>query len=173
MGNRAVITTNNNLGEVGYSDKVKHYYTDIGEGPIDLQDRKDKVGIYLHWNGGRDSINGFLAYCNIKGYRDPTEDNYGMARLIQVISNFFGGSNSIGVDTLNHLDCDNCDNGVYIIGSGWQIVDRVYFEGSEQNGCDMLNMLQSINKAQPEKERLSEENLKQAYDKIKNKYKGM
>lgn len=168
MGNRAVITTNNNLGEVGYSDKVKHYYSD----GVDLQDRKDKVGIYLHWNGGRDSVQAFLVYCNIKGYRDPAEDNYGMARLIQVISNFFGGSNSIGVDTLNHLDCDNYDNGVYIIGPGWQIIDRVYFEGQEQNGYDMLNMLQSINKAQPEKERLNEEELLEAYNKIKDKYKG-
>lgn len=165
MGNRAVIITNDNLGEVGYSDKVKHYYSD----GVDLQDRKDKVGIYLHWNGGRNSIQGFLDYCKIKEHRDPTDDNYGMARLIQVIANFFGGTTSIGVDTLNHLDCDNYDNGVYIIGPGWKIVDRVYFEGQEQTSNDPYRMIQAINEAQPENERLSEEDLKQAYTKLIDK----
>ena len=162
MGNRAVITTNVNLGEVSYTDKVKHYYAD----GVDLQDRNNKVGIYLHWNGGRDSVEAFLTYCKMKEYRDPIDDNYGMARLIQIIANFFGGTTSIGVDTLNHLDCDNYDNGVYIIGPGWTIVDRVYFEGSEQDEYDMLDMLHSINNAQPEKTRMSDEEFDAAYKKI-------
>ena len=36
MGHSAVITTRNDL--------------------------KD-IGVYLHWNGGRDSVEGFLSYC--------------------------------------------------------------------------------------------------------------
>jgi hypothetical protein len=66
MGNRAVITTKENYENNG-------------------------IGIYLHWNGGRDSVNAFLAYCKLKRYRSPNEDNYGFARLCQVIGDFLEG----------------------------------------------------------------------------------
>ena len=61
MGNRAVITT---------EDK--------------------NIGIYLHWNGGRESIETFLAYCDMKGIRPFEIDNYGWARFCQVVGNFLG-----------------------------------------------------------------------------------
>lgn len=72
MGNRAVITTRENFNN-------------------------DGVGVYLHWNGGRDSVQAFLTYCKMKGYREPTSDNYGWARLCQVIGNFFGGGFLLGL----------------------------------------------------------------------------
>ena len=130
MGNRAVITTENNW-------------------------KNDGAGIYLHWNGGRDSVEAFLKYCELKGYRSPSNDCYGFARLCQVIGNFFGGNASIGIDTLWHLDCDNWDNGVYII-DGWKIVDRKYFNGVEQNGHDLQEMLLSIDKAMPKNEQIKD-----------------
>lgn len=130
MGNRAVITTKENWAHGG-------------------------VGVYLQWNGGRDSIEAFLKYCDMKGYRSPSEDCYGWARLCQVVGNFFGGNTSIGVDTLWHLDCDNYDNGVYII-DGWEIVDRRYFRGEEQDEYDLNEMLAAIDKAMPEDERISD-----------------
>lgn len=130
MGNRAVITTKENWKNGG-------------------------VGIYLHWNGGRDSVEAFLKYCDLKGYRSPSNDCYGWARLCQVIGNFFGGNTSVGIDTLWHLDCDNYDNGVYII-DGWEIVDRVYFTGNEQNNYDLNEMLETIDKAMPEQERITD-----------------
>lgn len=130
MGNRAVITTRENWAN-------------------------DGVGIYLHWNGGRDSVEAFLKYCELKGYRSPSEDCYGWARLCQVIGNFFGGTTSIGINTLWKLDCDNYDNGVYII-EGWEIVDRCYFSGQEQDEYDLNEMLAVIDKAMPEKERIAE-----------------
>ena len=128
MGNRAVITSKENFENNG-------------------------IGIYLHWNGGRDSVEGFLKYCELKGYRSPTSDCYGWARLTQVISNFFGGTTSIGVDVVNRLDCDNYDNGVYII-DGWEIVDRKYHEGREQDGYPLNEMLKAIDERQPESEQL-------------------
>lgn len=130
MGNRAVITTKNNFENNG-------------------------VGVYLHWNGGRDSVEAFLKYCELKGYRSPSSDCYGWARLCQVIGNFFGGSTSIGIDIVERLDCDNWDNGVYII-DGWEIVDRRYFEGLEQNSYDLKSMLKAIDEAQPKKEQLGD-----------------
>ena len=129
MGNRAVITTKENMDNNG-------------------------VGVYLHWNGGRDSVRAFLKYCELKGYRAPSEDNYGWARLCQVIGNFFGGSTSLGIDTVNHLDCNNWDNGVYLI-EGWEIVGRMYFEGEEQDEYDLVGMLKTINDNMPESERIT------------------
>lgn len=127
MGNRAVITTRENY-------------------------ENDGVGVYIHWNGGRDSVEPFLKYCEEKGYRAPDEDCYGYARLVQVIANFFGGSTSIGVDRVSRLDCEG-DNGVYII-EGWKIVDRVNYDGAEQTGHDFNEMMQAIDEAQPVKEQL-------------------
>ena len=130
MGNRAVITTKENFENNG-------------------------VGVYLHWNGGYDSVSAFLKYCELKGYRAPSYDNYGWARLCQVIGNFFGGSLSIGIDVVNKLDCDNWDNGVYII-DGWEIVGREYFDGSEQMEYDLEDMLIEIDKRMPVKEQIGE-----------------
>ena len=124
MGNRCVITTKENFENNG-------------------------VGIYLHWNGGRDSVEGFLKYCEMQGYREPTTDCYGWAYLVTTIGNFFGDGLSIGVDTINNLDCDNWDNGVYII-DGWKIVDRKYFDGTEQNAYNINDMIRDIDGCQPE-----------------------
>lgn len=139
MGNRAVITASK---------------------AADVAKSKD-IGVYLHWYGGRDSVTAFLTYCKAKGYRAPDEDRYGMARLAQVIGNFFGGGLSIGGDTCDHLDCDNWDNGVYII-KGWDIVGRQYKRGGEQSGYDLIDMLEAINEAQPQKEQLTQEELEAA-----------
>lgn len=129
MGNRAVITT-----------------------------REAKVGVYLHWNGGRDSVEAFLKYCELQQYRAPSYDNYGWARLCQVIGNFFGGGLSIGIDAWDSLEqmCSaGSDNGVYII-DGWKIVARVYpYDGFvEQQEYDLSEMLRDIDASQPVSEQL-------------------
>ena len=130
MGNRAVITTKENFENNG-------------------------VGIYLHWNGGYDSVSAFLKYCELKGYRSPDSDNYGWARLCQVIGNFFGGTLSIGIDIVSNLDCNNGNNGTYII-KDWEIVDRKYSKGYEQMNHSMEDMLMGIDKAMPKKEQIGE-----------------
>ena len=139
MGNRAVITTRENFNN-------------------------DGVGVYLHWNGGRDSVQAFLTYCKMTGYREPTSDNYGWARLCQVIGNFFGGGLSIGIDTCSHLDYDNYDNGTYII-DGWDIVDREYFNENEQYNYDLYGMLCDIDDAQPTREQLGANKIKEMINK--------
>lgn len=136
MGNRAVITT---------KDK--------------------KIGVYLHWNGGRDSVEAFLAYCDLKDYRCPEQDCYGWARLCQVIGNFLGGSLSIGIDEYKKLDTDNYDNGVYVIEK-WQIVDRLFKRNPEQKTHDLLAMMKEINKAQPKDEQLTDEKIEEYVNKI-------
>lgn len=136
MGNRCVITTREDFDN-------------------------DGIGIYLHWNGGRDSVEAFLKYCELKKCRTfNQEDSYAYARLCQVISNFFGGTLSIGIGKITTLDCDNWDNGVYIVDD-WEIVGREYFNGDEQTNYDLIKMLLSIDERQPEKERLGEEVIRQ------------
>ena len=85
------------------------------------------IGIYLHWNGGIESVQAFLDVAKARGFRDPTSDeSYGMARLCGLIHEFFGvdQDTSLGIGTLEQLDCDNYDNGVFVIGKGWEITGR-------------------------------------------------
>lgn len=90
-----------------------------------------KTGIYLHWNGGQESVKAFLDSAKKLGVRDPISDpSYSLSRLVQIIGNFFGGSLSLGVGSLDSLDCDNYDNGTYIVGRGWEIVERKFQHGS-------------------------------------------
>ena len=107
MGNRAVITTSTS--------------------------RTTGVGIYVHWNGGLESVLAFLHVAKERGYRDPTNDPaYGMARLCGLMCEFFGlkSGTGVGIGQLKELDCDNGDNGVYVIGAGWAIKSR-WGEGSD------------------------------------------
>lgn len=101
MGNRAVITAS--------------------------QLKTSGLGIYLHWNGGPESVLAFLHEAKERGFRDPCSDqSYGMARLCGLIHEFFGvkTETSLGIGTLDNLDCDNWDNGVYVIGKDWTIAKR-------------------------------------------------
>lgn len=108
-------------------------------------------GVYLHWNGGRDSIEAFLKYCELRGFRE-FDDDYGMARFCQVVGNFFGGGLSLGI-----TECTGgCgDNGVYVV-KGWEIVGREDFKGSEQKEHDLQDMLKAIDKAQPISQQLGD-----------------
>lgn len=128
MGNSAIITTRTNYNTNG-------------------------IGVYLHWNGGRDSVEAFLKYCKLKGYRPPEQDSYGWARLCQVIGNFLGGTLSLGIDKFTQDDGKWVDNGVYII-ENWNIIDRKPLNYREQTNWDLEKMLLSIDKAQPKAEQL-------------------
>ena len=111
------------------------------------------IGVYLHWNGGYDSVSAFLKYCELKGYRAPDHDCYGWARLCQVVGNFFGGGLSLGIDNFSKDAGEWQDNGTYII-EGWKIVDRKHYDYEEQNEHDLIDMLIEIDKAQPKEEQL-------------------
>ena len=134
MGNTAIITTRENFENNG-------------------------IGIYIHWHGGRDSVEPFLEYCRFRKFRSPDEDCYGWARLAQVIANFFGGYLSIGIGTLDHLSIEHQDNGIYII-QGWRIIDRQFMQKEEQKNHGFLEMLLLIDAAQPLRDQLGPEFLK-------------
>jgi hypothetical protein len=124
MGNRAVIAFVNDKGEKD----------------------KNSVGIYLHWNGGRDSVEGFLAYAKKQGVRGNTDSSYCVARLAQIIGNTFGGTLSVGVGIVKNLDCDNYDNGVYWV-KDFEIVDREYKQRAEQQNYKLDDFVAHCAKA--------------------------
>jgi len=119
MGNRAVITT---------EDK--------------------EIGVYLHWNGGRESVEAFLAVCKELGHRSPEDDCYGWARLCQVVGNFFGGTTSLGIDRYENLDTDNGDNGVYII-KNWEIIGREFGKDSPVEHSTLAAIIADVKSKQP------------------------
>ena len=126
MGNRAVVVWTDEQGN----------YTD------------DSTGIYLHWNGGRDSIEAFLAYCEMCGYESPTEDPVGFKRFAKVVSGFFGSSpTTVETAPISQLDTDNYDNGMYVC-RGWDIIGRKYLRGEEQLRYGFRDMLDTINSGQ-------------------------
>tara|TARA_R100001126_G_scaffold8122_1_gene4236 strand:+ start:1038 stop:1457 length:420 start_codon:yes stop_codon:yes gene_type:complete len=123
MGNRAVITIK--------QDNVP---------------KENWDSLYLHWNGGRDSVEPFLHVAKLYGIRCAGDSSYGIARLAQLIGNYFGGTLSLGVGRYGRLDTDNYDNGVYVIGGDWEIVDREFFEGKEQQAHDFDEFVKDIRK---------------------------
>ena len=130
MGNRAVLTT-----------------------------EERRVSCYLHWNGSIDTVEPLLKYCELKGYRSPEADSYGWARICQVMGNFFGGACSIGIDAYTDDKHENPgDNGIYVIGDNWKIVDRIYpYDGYEETReHDFAGMLRALDESMPEGERLGE-----------------
>ena len=103
------------------------------------------TGIYLHWNGGRDTIEPLLEVA--KEYQIRGGD-YGIARLCQIIGNTFDGGLGLGIGHLEELDRDNCDNGTYVIDSGkWEIVDRLFKVNPEQKHWPFEEMKAHIKKA--------------------------
>lgn len=119
------------------------------------------VGVYLHWNGGIDSVTAFLEYCKMKEHRafgGKFADGYGIARFCQVVGNFFGGSLSIGIEPTVDVSIEGAeflDNGIYIV-DGWDIVDRIC-PSDGREGYELKEMLLEIDYKQPESEQLGED----------------
>lgn len=134
MGDRAVITASED---------------------VDVKNSND-IGVYIHWNGDINWVTAFLKYCKQQGFRIPEKDNYGWARLCQVIGNYFGADGlSVGIDKCCNLDCDNYDNGVYIIKK-WEIIGRKYKPDWEEKVDENMvdDIIHDIDNCQPESMRL-------------------
>jgi len=123
MGNRAVIT--------------------IKEKDIPQEDWNS---LYLHWNGGRDSVEPFLHVAKLYEIRCQEDSSYAIARLSQLIGNYFGGTFSLGVGAYKRLDTNNYDNGTYVV-EDWEIVEREhlpYEDFEEQSEYDFDKMVKEI-----------------------------
>ena len=97
---------------------------------------------YLHWNGGRDSIEGFLKAHEKADFRNGS---YGIARLIQLITNWFGGGLCVGVGVYSQMDTDNFDNGVYwVCSKTFKIVEREFKRHEEQQVYNVIEFSKDV-----------------------------
>lgn len=86
----------------------------------------DELSIYLHWNGGPESIALFMG-----AMREACDSelltkypNCAAVRLCQLTGNFFQGSLCVGLLLTDKLDGGSyLDNGIYVVGDGGYIVD--------------------------------------------------
>lgn len=125
MGNRAVIT---NLG--------------------------NEKGIYIHWNGGRDTVEPVLWYC--KNLMPKTIVAKSELERIACALEFMGLSPEI--DDIDRLDCDNWDNGVYVV-KDCEIVGRLYQHNGEQKNYNFISIVMWANKSMPKIWQKSEEDV--------------
>ena len=132
MGNRAVVT-------FASADEIAQYIKgDAIEGAKLLEGfvaaNPNRVGVYLHWNGGYDSVKPFCMACKRLCFRGAVTDDYGVACFTQLVRNFHGIDGlSVGVNTLEHLDTNNYDNGVFVVDDEWNIIGREFARGEQTN----------------------------------------
>lgn len=94
--------------------------------------------IYLHWNGGRASVEAFLRASrelNHTRFFDGHPGNYErqawvLDEMAQMIRLFLGGS--VYRETYGTSDTDNGDNGVYIIDKELHIIGRLHAPTREE-----------------------------------------
>lgn len=97
---------------------------------IAFRETKTAPCIYVHWNGGRASVEAFLAAARDLGIRHIDNPAEFFPRLKSVILSFLGGS--VYLETYGSADRDNWDNGVFLIDADLNIRGRRFARGSEE-----------------------------------------
>ena len=96
--------------------------------------------LYLHWNGGRASVEGFLAGCLDAGYQATGDQKQDMDQIERCLRPFFarnGECLSIYRQPVGRADTDNGDNGWYILDQGTlAITGRLHKRGAEEINAD-------------------------------------
>jgi hypothetical protein len=89
--------------------------------------------IYLHWNGGRASVEGFLEAARRLSIRGTSAASFD-AIAETIARHFFGGEVGLTVyrETYGQADIDNWDNGVYVIDADLKIVGRKFKRHAEE-----------------------------------------
>lgn len=114
------------------------------------------IGVYLHYYGEIEDVTAFLEYCRLHKYRDfggKNSDSYGLARFIQVVANYLGGSLSIGCSACKGTaeEADWLDNDIYLV-DGWRITGGIKQETYPAVDPDiLLEKLLEIDDKQTEK----------------------
>jgi len=88
--------------------------------------------VYLHWNGGRASVEGFLSAARQLGLRHartPQAQTDALDQLAEMLARYYFRCNvGMTVYRLHYAgsDRDNGDNGTYLIGDDLTIIDRLF-----------------------------------------------
>lgn len=94
--------------------------------------------IYLHWNGGRASVEGFLTAARQLGLRHartPQAQTDALDQLAEMLARYYFRC-PVG-QTIYRLhyagsDRDNGDNGTYVIGRDLTIIERLFKPRAEE-----------------------------------------
>ena len=105
--------------------------------------KESPIALYLHWNGGMDSVKPLLDYCKIAGFPKPDEYGNGFTQLAATAMNFIGDSGSIILSKdVSSDELNPGDNGIYWVDGNWDIVERETYDGFiEQDAHDYWTML--------------------------------
>lgn len=97
------------------------------------------IGVYLHWHGDPEFVQGIVERMQIRDVRSPGCDmSYATARFVQEAANKIVGTLSIGLiytpdeaSTIGSKEFielnDPGDNGIYVIGPYWKITKRFLY----------------------------------------------
>lgn len=95
--------------------------------------------IYLHWNGGRASVEAFLQAAQYLGAVHPGNDAQRRLAVLDwmattVAQHFFGCDVGMTVyrEEYGRTDRDNWDNGVYVIGPDMRIARRLFKQRADE-----------------------------------------
>lgn len=106
-------------------------------------------GIYLHWNGGRDSVEPMLYYAK---HFLTMEGSYFTSNIkkVEFIATCLGLDPHHSEDYAK-LDCDNYDNGVYVIDKDYKIIERLFKRYEEQTHYNFNEFLLFIDENMPKR----------------------
>lgn len=103
--------------------------------------------VYLHWNGGPESVYAFLDYMVEKQCRMGDDPSYATARFAQIAGTFFGGTLSVGVlGTKKKMTQEEAaewyagsgdDNGTYVVLKGSPFTVRRFDERRERPASEV------------------------------------
>ena len=94
--------------------------------------------IYLHWNGGRASVEGFLSAARQLGLRHartPQAQTDALDQLAEMLARYYFRCDvGMNVYRLHYAgsDRDNGDNGTYVIGRDLTIIERLFKPRAEE-----------------------------------------
>ncbi len=124
---------------------------------IVLKDKKEYgSAIYLHWNGGPESIYAFID--TLKEYGARMDISYGTARLVQLIGNFMGGTLSLGIEGApqNKKDLEQYtpgDNGLFVYDVNTEKMERMMSDCTKSNDGQYHEKVKWLSDKQVEQER--------------------
>ena len=112
--------------------------------------------IYLHWNGGRASVEGFLSAARQLGLRHARshqEQTETLDNLAEMLARFYFRCN-VGMTVYRlHFagsDRDNGDNGTYLLGQDLSIAARLHHtRGEEINRAKTAAIVEQITTTAP------------------------
>jgi hypothetical protein len=119
----------------------------MGNRAVITESKADNApAIYLHWNGGRASVEAFLTAARQTGQYSGRTMAERMDKFATLLARHFFEC-EIGQTVYRmpygQTDRDNWDNGVYVISDRGEIIGREFFEGTEEINAEKTESIRS------------------------------